>query len=52
MIGTICSSDRGGQALLKRILFVDDDPLIIECYADIFPLLGYDTLTAGVPHRQ
>jgi DNA-binding NtrC family response regulator len=31
---------------VQNILFVDDDVTIVECYADIFRMLGYDISVA------
>jgi two-component system, cell cycle sensor histidine kinase and response regulator CckA len=36
---------------VQNILFVDDDATIVECYADIFRILGYD-IAVAVDARQ
>jgi DNA-binding NtrC family response regulator len=35
-----------GDLKMKNILFVDDDIAIIECYSDIFSLMGFNVVHA------
>jgi len=35
---------------VEKILFVDDDRTIIECYSDLFRMLGYDIAAETDPH--
>jgi two-component system cell cycle sensor histidine kinase/response regulator CckA len=40
----------GGTAV-QKILFVDDDTTIIECYSDLFRMLGYDISSETDPRK-